>query len=688
MSGKPSPTTPQMSDALHPLASVQPSAQTLHHVLILDDDIGLCHLAKKRLERAGYRVTIVSDIPTAQQQINTFLPDVLVLDYDLKSDQTGLDFVRTLAQQGVTLPAILVTGFTDESRVTEALRSGVADLLQKTGDYLDYLPAAVSRLISQIMLKRQIAAAELINQRELYYRNLAEAIPQLVWTCRPSGECDFLSKQWIAYTGLPEALQLGNGWLQALHADDVDNTEKNWHAACHGTADYDMEYRLRRHDGAYRWFQARGVPMRDTEGQITKWFGTCTDIEDRKQAEQEREALLVSERAARSDAERAVRVKDEFVATLSHELRTPLNAIVGWAQFLLRDSSDPEKLRKGLDVIDRNAKLQAQMVDDLLDMSRIMSGKLRLEVIELDLADLVKNVVASAQLAADAKDITITATGNQRLPIHGDGSRLQQVLWNLLMNAIKFTPRQGSVRLELRRQHSNVEIAVIDSGRGITAEFLPYVFDRFRQEDSSTTRKFSGLGLGLAITRQLIEMHGGSIEAASAGEGLGATFTVRLPLSVLLRGTALNHSLARSANLLGDTEPRLDGIHVLLVEDEPDGRDLVQRVLEDRGAKVTSCTSTDEALTAFTAKRPDLVISDIGMPGEDGYEFIRRLRAIEAIDNTFTPAAALTAMARIEDRRHALLAGFQVHIAKPVDPLELVVVLASLVGRNRVKPPL
>ena len=685
MSGKPSVTTPQVSDALHPLTSVQPTSHALPYVLILDDDVGLCHLAKKRLERAGYRVTTVPNILMAQQQIDAFLPDVLVLDYDLKSDQTGLDFVRTLAQQGVTLPAILITGFTDESRVTEALRSGVADLLQKTGDYLDYLPAAVSRVISQIMLKRQIAAAELVNQRELYYRNLAEAIPQLVWTCRPSGECDFLSKQWLAYTGLPEALQLGNGWLQALHVDDVERTEKRWHAACHGAADYDMEYRLRRYDGQYRWFQARGVPMRDAEGKITKWFGTCTDIEDRKQSEQEREALLVSERAARSDAERAVRVKDEFVATLSHELRTPLNAIVGWAQFLLRDSSDPEKLRKGLDVIDRNAKLQAQMVDDLLDMSRIMSGKLRLDVVELDLADLVKNVVASAQLAADAKEITITATGNQKLPIHGDGSRLQQVLWNLLMNAIKFTPRQGSVQLDLRRQHSNAEIAVIDTGRGITAEFLPYVFDRFRQEDSSTTRKFSGLGLGLAITRQLLEMHGGSIEAASAGEGLGSTFTVRLPLPILRRGTALNHSLARPANLLGDGEPRLDGIHVLLVEDEPDGRDLVQRVLEDRGAKVTSCTSTDEALNAFAAERPDLVISDIGMPGQDGYEFIRRLRAFEGIENTFTPVAALTAMARIEDRRRALLAGFQAHIAKPVDPLELVVVLASLVGRNRVK---
>lgn len=658
------------------------------HILLLDDDLGLCHLAKKRLERAGYRVSAAQDIPTAQEHITTSMPDVLVLDYDLKAAHTGLDFVRELARQGVTLPAILVTGFTDESRVTEALRSGVADLLQKTGDYLDYLPAAVSRLISQIMLKRQIAAAELLNERELYYRTLAEAIPQLVWTCLPNGNCDFLSKQWVAYTGKSEAQQLGKAWLRSLHPDDVAPTAALWRTASVGTSDYDLEYRLRRHDGQYRWFQVRGVAMRDADGSVAKWFGTCTDIEDRKQAEQEREALLISERAARSDAERAVRVKDEFVATLSHELRTPLNAIVGWAQFLLRDSSDPEKLRKGIEVIDRNAKLQAQMVDDLLDMSRIMSGKLRLDVAELDLADLVKIVVASAQPAADAKSIAMTATGDTTLLIHGDESRLQQILWNLLMNAIKFTPRQGSVRLQLRQHHSTAEIAIIDSGRGMKAEFLPYVFDRFRQEDSSTTRKFSGLGLGLAITRQLVEMHGGSIEAASAGEELGSTFTVRLPLPAVRQGTASKLSQSHSTALLNDAEPRLDGLHVLVVEDEPDGRDLVQRVLEDRGARVTSCTSTDEGLLSFSTSRPDLVVSDIGMPGQDGYEFIRRLRALEGSDKTFTPAAALTAMARAEDRHRALLAGFQAHIAKPVDPLELVVVLASLVGRNRIKSPL
>lgn len=655
------------------------------HVLILDDDEGLCHLARKRLERAGYRVSSAQTTSAAQHCIDTARPDVLVLDYDLKAGQTGLDFFRALTQQGTTLPAILITGFTDESRVTEALRCGVSDLLTKTGDYLDYLPAAVTRVVSQQILKQQLAEAELLVQRELHYRTLAEAIPQLVWTCLPDGECDFLSKQWLAFTGLPERLQLGHAWLDQLHPDDLAPTHAVWRAAVKGAADYDIEYRLRRHDGQYRWFQVRGVAMRDSAGRVLKWFGTCTDIEDRKQAEQEREALLVSERAARSDAERAVRVKDEFVATLSHELRTPLNAIVGWAQFLLRDASDHEKLHKGLEVIDRNAKLQAQMVDDLLDMSRIMSGKLRLNTTDIDLSDLVNEVLALVQPVATVKGITITHSGDAIPLIHGDSARLRQVVWNLLMNAIKFTPREGRVQLMLSSDGTIAELAVVDSGRGIKPEFIAHVFDRFRQEDATPTRKFSGLGLGLAITHQLVEMHGGSIEAISPGEGLGATFTLRLPLPTVPQ-TAGSSTLPPSTDLPSDgNAPRLDGLRVLLVEDEPDARDLVRRILEDHGATVIRCNTINDGLAAFATDHPDLVISDIGMAGRSGHEFIRRLRLLEGNSIAFTPAAALAATAGPEDRRRTLLAGFQAHIAKPVDPFELVVVLASLVGRNRLQ---
>ncbi len=655
------------------------------HVLILDDDEGLCQLARKRLERIGYRVSSAQTALTAQQCIDTDRPDVLVLDYDLKAGQTGLDFFRTLTHRGLTLPAILVTGFTDESRATEALRCGVADLLTKTGDYLDYLPAAVTRVVSQLLLKRQLADAEQLFQREVHYRTLAEAIPQLVWTCLPNGECDFLSKQWLAYTGLSEQHQLGNAWLDGLHPDDVAQTHTVWRAAVHGQVDYDFEYRLRRHDGQYRWFQARGVAMRDGEGRVLKWFGTCTDIEDRKQAEQEREALLVSERAARSDAERAVRVKDEFVATLSHELRTPLNAIVGWAQFLLRDASDLDKLRKGLEVIDRNAKLQAQMVDDLLDMSRIMSGKLRLDIVDVDLTDLVRDVLATVKTAADAKDIAITQFSGAIPRVHGDSTRLRQVVLNLLMNAIKFTPREGKVRVMLSSDGNAADIAVIDSGRGIKTEFIAHVFDRFRQEDSTPTRKFSGLGLGLAIARQLVELHGGSIEASSPGEGLGATFTLHLPLPTVRQAAEAIRVRPTSALPASHNAPRLDALRILLVDDEPDNSDQVRSILEQRGATVARFHTVDDGLAAFVTGRPDLVVSDSGSAGRNGLEFIRRLRLLEDNSLPFTPAAALTATARPDDHRRALLAGFQAHIAKPIDPFELVVVLASLVGRNRLQ---
>ncbi len=504
------------------------------HILVLDDDEGLLHLSRKALQRSGYRVTVAASAAAARLEVEKEAPGLLVVDYDLTVERTGLDFFRAVRVLCPNVPAIMVTGFADESRVIEALRAGVADVLPKTGDYLEYLSEAVARVLEQVLLRKRLTAAETLRDREQYYRNLAEAIPQLVWTSRPSGSCDFLSKQWIEYTGIPEQEQLGMSWLQCtLHPDDRARAATAWRGAVAGSAEYDLEIRLRRHDGVYRWFKSRGVAMRDGEGHISKWFGTCTDIEDRKQIEQDRELLLSSERAARSEAERAVRIKDEFVATLSHELRTPLNAIVGWAQFLLRDRSDPEKLRKGLEVIDRNAKLQAQMVDDLLDMSSIMSGKLRLDVRRINLATVIDDVVASAQPASDAKEITLSVRLDPALGmLEGDPARLQQVVWNLLMNAIKFTQKQGKVDVVMRRRAGEIEVAISDNGPGIKPEFVPHVFDRFRQQDGTSSRKFNGLGLGLSIAKQLVELHGGRIQAASEGEGLGATFSVHLPVAV------------------------------------------------------------------------------------------------------------------------------------------------------------
>jgi PAS domain S-box-containing protein len=646
------------------------------HILVLEDDEGLLQLTRRVLLRGSYQVSLAQSVEEAGALMRGVRPDLLIVDYDLKATLSGLDFFRALRDQGDAPPAILVTAFTDESRVIEALRAGVADVLPKHADYLDYLPQAVERVLSQVRLRRRLAEAEMLQQRENSFRTLAEVIPQLVWTALPDGRFDYLNKQWLEYTGLAQQQELGLGWLDVtIHPDDRAYTASAWREAVAGSGQFDLEFRLRRHDGAYRWFQTRGVPLRSAEGAILKWFGTCTDIEEHKQAAQERERLLENERSARTQAERAVRIKDEFVATLSHELRTPLNAIVGWSQFLLLDARDPAKLQKGLEVIDRNARLQARMVDDLLDMSRIMSGKLRLDIQKIDLAEVIENAIGSVQPAATARETTIRTRIAGARPMQGDPARLQQILWNLLTNAIKFTPKRGRVDLEADFDDNEVRIVVRDNGQGIAADFLDLVFDRFRQADASNTRQVSGLGLGLAITRELVEMHGGRIAASSPGRGQGAAFTIRLPLASRDEKDVAPPTLGPATH----EDNCLAGLHILLVEDEPDARDLMQRVLNARGAQVTPASNAEQALAAFAAGRPDVIVSDIGMPGQDGFALLREVRSRE---NGAVPAVALTALARPEDRSTALAAGYQAHVVKPVDLQALVHAICEVSGRK------
>ncbi len=409
------------------------------------------------------------------------------------------------------------------------------------------------------------------------------------------------------------------------------------------------------------------------------------EVAERKRAEERREALLASERAARSEAERATRLKDEFVATMSHELRTPLNAIVGWASILRRDRRG-ETIKQGVDVIERNAKLQARMVEDLLDMSRILSGKLAMEIQRTDLSAVIEAAVAAVRPAADAKGVRLHTAIDTTPAINADPGRLQQVLWNLLTNAIKFTPPSGMVTVLARETERDgprsVEISVTDSGQGIEAKFLPFVFDRFRQADASTTRRHGGLGLGLSIVKSLVEMHQGSVEALSDGEGLGATFIVTLPLAETHTGTpATSLEPVKQESQIPDASS-LAGLRVLVVDDEADARTLARRVLEERGAEVVAVGSAAEALEAVDGKGElSVVVSDIGMPDHDGYELITRMRAMPGNAGRI-PAIALTALARDEDRERTLLAGYQVHISKPVDPAELVTVIASLAGRG------
>ena len=419
------------------------------------------------------------------------------------------------------------------------------------------------------------------------------------------------------------------------------------------------------------------------------------EVAERKRAEERREALLASERAARSDAERATRLKDEFVATMSHELRTPLNAIVGWASILRRDHR-PTTVEQGVEVIERNAKLQARMVEDLLDMSRILSGKLAMELQRTDLAMVIEAAMAAVQPAADAKSVRMHATIGPSAPVNGDPGRLQQVLWNLLTNAIKFTPTNGTVTIlarEVVREGSRgVEISVSDTGQGIDPKFLPFVFDRFRQADASTTRRHGGLGLGLSIVKSLVELHQGTVEAHSEGQGCGATFIVTLPLAERHPGAATERlateppagvqAPAATNDEPCQETPTLAGLRVLVVDDEDDARTLARRVLEECGAEVVTVGSAEEALKAVDGGREvSVVVSDIGMPEHDGYELITRVRAMSGNVGR-VPAIALTALARDEDRKRTLLAGYQVHISKPIDPAELVTVIATLAGRG------
>jgi CheY-like chemotaxis protein/nitrogen-specific signal transduction histidine kinase len=414
--------------------------------------------------------------------------------------------------------------------------------------------------------------------------------------------------------------------------------------------------------------------------------------ETKARTDAEREELLAAERLARSTAERASALKDEFLATLSHELRTPLNAILGWTHVLQSGTADPARTREGLEVIARNARAQAQIVEDLLDMNRIMQGRLRLEVRRIELGSVLNEALDSVRPAAAAKGIRLQAILDPHAgPVSGDPGRLQQVFWNLLSNAIKFTPRGGRVQITLERVSSHLEVSIADSGEGIAPEFLPHVFDRFRQADASPSRRHGGLGLGLAISKQLAELHGGSIRAQSTGAGAGATFTVALPLAVIKAepdmAIELRHARAPTQPATLPESISLHGVRVMMVDDEADARNLVRRLLEDLGAHVVTAASGEEAFGPLAGSQFDVLVSDIGMPGEDGYAFLRRVRALGPDGGGSIPALALTAYARAEDRVRAILAGFQMHLAKPVEAVELITMVASLAGRtNRAAP--
>ena len=541
------------------------------------------------------------------------------------------------------------------------------------------LPIFATRAAAELERKR---TEEALRESEAKFRTIADTMPQIVWSTTADGYHDYFNERWYEYTGMSRTGDQGWSWKDYLHPDDYERTLEIWHHSLETAAPYEVEYRfLRASDSTYRWFIGRALPVRDEQGCIVRWFGTCTDVDDQRRLFEQREQLLESERVARNEAERVSRMKDEFLATLSHELRTPLNAILGWSQLLRKGGMNPEKMVQGINTIERNVRVQAQLIEDLLDMNRIISGKIRLNVQRVELGSVIEAALETVSLAAEAKDIRLQKVLDPLAGIvSGDPARLQQVIWNLLSNAIKFTPKGGRVQAVLERVNSHVEISVIDTGQGINPEFLPHVFERFRQADASITRKHGGLGLGLAIVKHLTELHGGTVRVKSPGEGKGATFIVSLPLVVIHPEEVPEdfYSKAATTTPVDYDPPMLNGVKVLVVDDEPDARDLVRFVLEQCSAEVATAGSAQQALELMEHYRPNVLVSDIGMPEEDGYQFIRRVRALSPQRGGRIPAVALTAYARAEDRKLALLSGYQMHVSKPVEPSELIAIVSSL----------
>jgi PAS domain S-box-containing protein len=558
------------------------------------------------------------------------------------------------------------SGVTIEDPAARAIREGVVvglanhtELISRSGQHvpIDDSAAPIRDLNGRIRgavlvfhdVTTQRAAERALRESEEHFRMLADSTPALIWMSGPERDLRFFNRSWLEFTGRSSEEEAGDGWLSGVHPDDVARVTSTFSQAAAQLRPFDLEYRLRRHDGTWRWLMQRAIPLIDAHGQFEGYISSAIDITDRRSIESENRRLYI-------EAQDANRAKDEFLGTISHELRTPLTAILGWSRLLLKGVADEPTRQLGLEAILRSARNQNELIDDILDVARFITGKLRVEMEVVDLVAIAREVTDAIRPQTAAKKITLACDFPETpIPLRGDSKRLRQVIWNLVSNALKFTPKGGSIDISIHPEREAVRLEVRDNGRGIAPDFLPRIWDRFVQGDSTTTREHGGLGLGLSLARYLTELHGGSIEAASAGVDKGAVFTVTLP-----RERAAEQPVSSSDEL---SAAALHSRSVLVVDDDESTREVIAAALRRFGADVLTAGSASDAMDAIGAKRYDVVVTDIAMPEEDGISLGHRIRTLEGKS---VPVVGLTALLSVPED-----APFHSVVKKPVDPDDL-----------------
>ena len=652
-------------------------AQSTPRILVVEDDAKMRRVLELLLS-GHWTVETSADAASAIAAIRERPPDLVLTDL-LLPGMDGYDFLRQLrAEAGTrTLPVIVISGLTEEADRLRALEAGANDYLIKPFSERE-LMLRVTTHLEMGFLRREAA----LRESETQLRAILEGALDAVVGMDANGDVIDWNAQAEATFGYTRAEAVGRRLAELiipspLREAHYKGLERYFETGEAPILNRRVEVEAQRKDGSR-------VPIELAITVVKGWgfyrFNAfARDISDRRAADTERNRLL-------EEAREANRMKDEFLAMLSHELRTPLSAIVGWAHMLRTGGLDEPTVARAIETIDRNAKVQNQLIEDILDVSRIVAGKFHLDMRSVDLVRIVEAAIDTVSPLATSRGVQLRQDLSAEIgpccPAIGDPDRLQQVVWNLLTNAIKFTPRGGVVTVEVRRQDdpAEFEIVVRDTGQGISADFLPHIFERFRQAGTGA-RRHGGLGLGLSIVRHIVEMHGGTVMATSAGEGQGSVFTLRLPVVEVGEDGQRMPALSREEGGL-DESPRLDGVRVLVVEDEADARHLLAAVLQKRGARVFMAASGAEALEMLERDRPDVLLSDIALQDQDGYDLIRKVRSLSAERGGRIPAAALTGYGRLEDRMRALSAGFQLHAAKPVEPAELIAVVASLAGKG------